>query len=173
MKNFFISRFQTIQDFLQTQRFPLADWQNLGSWDFWTGGPLDSFSPYYAFGLGLFLVTLIALEVWRRHLKKVHQTTPIYGEALIQISNLFYFILLLVPAYWFFRVQQLSYLSSRLLLGSIVLAAIVWLAWIAFVIAHRLPTKRQSYLEKERFFRYLPTTSAPGSVPGRKKGKKK
>lgn len=173
MNEFFTSRLTTIENFLTTQTFPTKDWLNLFSWDYWTAGPLESFTPYYTFGFGLWLVTLIVLEVWRRKLKKRHQATPVYGTPLIQISNLFYFLLLMVLAYWFFRVQQIDYFSSRLVLGATVLIGLCWLAWILFIIKRRLPLQQQSYLERERFFRYLPNTSASDSKSGRKKGKNK
>lgn len=173
MTELFTSRFTTIKAFLSTQSFPTNDWINIFSWSYWTESQIGSFTPYYAFGFGLFLATLIALEVWRRRLKKSHQSTPIYGTPLVQISNLFYFLLLMVPSYWFFRVQQISYLSSRLVLGLTALIAITWLAWIVVILKRRLPLQRRSYLEKERFFRYLPTSSASDSVQTRKKGNKK
>jgi hypothetical protein len=173
MTEFFTSRFATIQTFLSTQSFPTKDWLNIFSWSYWTEGQIGSFTPYYAFGFGLLFVLLLALEIWRRKLKKAHQAAPIYGTPLVQISNLFYFLLLMVPTYWFFRTQQISYLSSRLVLGFTVLIAIGWLLWIAIILKRRLPLQRRSYLEKERFFRYLPTNSASDSVQTRKKGNKK
>lgn len=165
------SRWQTIETFLATQQFPTTDWANILSWKYWISGPLDSFTPYYTFGFTIWLLALIALEMWRRILKKRHQATPIYGTPLGQISNLFYFVLIMIPAYWFFRLQQIDYLSSRLVLGSTVLIAIGWLVWIIIIVKRRLPLQRRSYLEKERFFRYLPTTGASNSESGRKKGK--
>lgn len=167
----FTSRWQTIETFLATQSFPTKDWGRIFSWDYWTAGPLDSYTPYYTFGFGLFLAALIALEVWRRRLKKRHETTPVYQTQLIQISNIFYFILLIVPLYWFFRVQNISYLSSRLVLGGALLVALLWLAWVLWTMKRIIPTKTRSYLEKERFFRYLPTNSASIPTEKRKKGK--
>ncbi len=168
----FTSRWQTITTFFETQSFPTNDWARLGSWSYWTGGPLDSQTPYYAFGLAVFLISLIALEVWRRRLKKAHQATPVYTVPLVQISNVFYFLLLMVPSYWFFRIQSISYLSSRLVLGAAFIIALAWVIWIIIVVKRRLPQEQVSYLEKERFFRYLPTTSA-SDQSGRKKGKNK
>ncbi len=173
MTELFTSRLATIQTFLATQDFPTRDWLKIFSWSYWTEGNISSFTPYYAFGFASLIVALIALEVWRRRLKKLHQATPIYGTPLVQISNLFYFLLLMVPTYWFFRVQQISYLSSRLVMGLTALIAIGWLIWIVVILKRRLPLQRRSYLEKERFFRYLPTNSASDSVQTRKKGNKK
>lgn len=169
MKDFFTSRFATIKDFLSTQQFPTHDWKNIFSGHYWTNGPLASTSPYYAFGVGLTILVLVALEVWRRQLKRLNAVTPIYTVPLNHISNLFYFIAVLLPAYWFFRAQQMSYLSSRLLLGSILIIAILWLAAILFYLWRRISRTRQSYLEQERFFRYLPTNAPKRSAaPGRK-----
>ncbi len=173
MKEFFTSRFSTIQDFLATQDFPTRDWLNVFSWQYWTEDRIASFTPYYAFGFISLVIILLALETWRRQLKRLHKTTPIYGSPLVQISNLFYFLLLMVPIYWFFRVQQISYLSSRLVIGATFLIAVIWLGWIIVVLKRRLPLQRRSYLEKERFFRYLPGKRASDSVSGREKGKKK
>lgn len=173
MPEFLTSRLTTIQTFLSTQSFPTRDWLRIFSWSYWIEGPLGSFTPYYAFGFVFWVLLLVALEVWRRRLKKLHHATPVYGTPLIQISNLFYFLLLMVPTYWFFRVQLISYLSSRLVLGLTILIAIGWFVWIIVILKRRLPLQRQSYLEKERFFRYLPTNSASDSVQTRKKGNKK
>ncbi|QQG49608.1 MAG: hypothetical protein HZB70_02265 [Candidatus Berkelbacteria bacterium] len=171
MKEFFTSRFATIRDFLATQQFPTAEWKNVFTADFWTNDPLTSGSPYYTFGLVLTLLFLILLEVWRRRLKNLHVSTPIYEVAQNQLSNIFFFVAIMLPAYWFFRVQQLAYLSSRLLLGSIILVALVWLGWVVFHITRQLPAKRVAHLEKERFFRYLPTNATGATKAPRRKGK--
>jgi len=156
MKEFFTSRFITLESFFETQQFPTTDWKNLFTADYWTSGPLASTSPYYLFGWILALIALVALEVWRRRLKKAQTVTPVYSWPLNQISNLFYYLLILLLGYWFFRTQQLAYLSSRLMLGAILLGGLIWLIWIWVYMKRRIPQLLQSHLERERFFRYLP-----------------
>lgn len=171
MKEFFTTRFATISDFLATQQFPLAAWKNVFTADFWANEPLTGSSPYYAFGLGLTVIFLFTIEAWRRRLKKLHVETPIYATAQNHLSNIFFFVIITIPACWFFRAQQLAYLSSRILLGSIVLITLLWLSWVVFHLMRQLPAKRAAYLEQQRFFRYLPTNATEASNAKRRKGK--
>jgi hypothetical protein len=172
MKEFFTSRFDTIKTFVASQELPSAAFfKDIFSVAYWTEGPLDSFSPHYLFGAIILLGALIGLETWRRKLKKRHQTVPVYAPAINQLGNIFFFVLILVPSYWFFRVQQLAFLSGRLLLGLIVLMALVWLTWVVIFLRSRTPRTHQAYLEQERFFRYLPNNSPGVSSTRAKKGK--
>lgn len=168
MSDFFISRWATITAFIETQEFPLGDWKNVFSWSYWTEANLESFSPYYLFGTVLFVALLIGLEVWRRRLKRYHQVTPVFGFPLSQIGNIFFFLLILVPAYWFFRVQQMTFVSSRLFFGLIILIAVLWISWVLLHLRRRVSAKQQSYLEQERFFRYLPNSPNRTNPKGRK-----
>ncbi len=161
MKEFFTSRFETIKLFLESQKIPTQDWKNIFSFDFWRY-PASTDSPYYLFSLVVGILTLLGLEAWRRRVKRLHKMTPVYSVALNHITNLFYFILIIGLGYVFFVSQGIAYLSSRLFLFSVIVVSLAWIAWILVHLRRTLPMRRRSYLERERFFRYLPKDSKKG-----------
>ncbi len=129
---------------------------NLFSWEFWTEANIDPESEYTAIVL-MFAITLIAgLILWRRILKKRNTDIPVYDWPVNQLSSIITLLIIMVPSYWFFRAQQLSYLSSRLVVLITFLVVLGWIGWVVFYLVRQAPAKREAYLEKERFFRYLP-----------------
>lgn len=161
MKEIFTSRFETIKRFLETQRLPTEDWKNIFSSDFWLQSA-DTTSPYYLFSLAIGVAFLIGLELWRRRIKRLHQITPVYAIALNHIANLFYFVLIIGLSYILFTSQGIAYVSSRLFLLSVIVICLAWVGWVTVHLRRTLPTRRRSYLERERFFRYLPKDSKKG-----------
>jgi ABC-type xylose transport system permease subunit len=156
MKEFFIGRFQTIEDFFKTQRLPVKDWVNLLSWEYWTESGLPSSSVYTAFSLGAVSLGVILLLLWRARLKRAHQDVPVYNFEIQQLSSVVAFVVVMSLSYWFFRAQQIAFASSRLVLLVAGLILAVWLVVITVHLKRNVPKMRTGYLEKERFFRYLP-----------------
>jgi len=156
MADFFASRLATIRDYLTTQQFPTNQWRNLGSWDYWSEAALPPNSPYYLLAGGVIVVGVISLLFWQGHLKKLQTQAAVYEGVINQLTNLAIFILIITISYWFFRIQEINYLSSRLVVLAGLIVAIGHLAWIGFQLKRVLPHKRAQYLEQERFFRYLP-----------------
>lgn len=156
MKEFFTNRFQTIQDFFSTQQFPTNDWKNIVSWDYWTESGLPGSSAYTAFSLTAVALTVILLFIWRHFLKRAHKATPVYEFEIQQLASLITFVVIMTLSYWFFRSQQIAFASSRLVLLISILLVVGWLAVIVFHLKRNTPKMRTTYLEKERFFRYLP-----------------
>ncbi|MEX1051924.1 MAG: hypothetical protein WEC83_00875 [Patescibacteria group bacterium] len=156
MSDFFTSRFQTISDYFGSQSFSLGNFGNLFSWDFWTEANIDPSSQYTAATLLLTIAIIAGLIIWRRILKKRHATTPVYDWPINQLTNMIALLVIITPSYWFFRSQQLAYLSSRLVVLTTLLITMGWLGWVIFRLIRTVPGNRAAYLEKERFFRYLP-----------------
>lgn len=156
MKDFFTSRFQTISDYLATQSFSLRNFGNVFSWDFWTESGIDPTSQYTAVLLILVIFLVFGLIIWRKIFKKRQAETPVYDWPINQLANIIALVVIMAPSYWFFRSQQLAYLSSRLVILITTLITLGWLGWVVFYLVRTVPTKRVTYLEKERFFRYLP-----------------
>lgn len=156
MSNFFQERLSTISDFLATQRFPTDFWHNIFSWQYWTDSNLSTQPSYLLFGLVSIVVVLVALILWRQRIKAIHKRVPVYDVAINQLASLIIFIFLITLAYIFFRSQGLAYLSSRLVVLATALVIVIWVSWIIHFTSSIVPSKRRHYLERERFFRYLP-----------------
>lgn len=156
MKDFFTSRFQTIKDYLATQDIPGTDWLDIFTWQYWIEPNLASNSRYAAFGIALVIAICAVLLTWRRQLKENHKQSPVYHFELQQIANLVTFIIVTTVSYLFFRTQQLAYGSSRVFILICVLTSLVWIILIFIHLKRVTARRRLSYLEKERFFRYLP-----------------
>ncbi len=156
MKDFFTNRFATIGDYLDNQHFAWADLKNLFSWSYWSETGL---SPTTSYGLATLLVIValvIGLVFWRRRLKTAQVSVPIYDGPINQIANIVTFIIVMAVSYAFFRSQAIAYLSSRLVVLASLIVILVWLGWVAFYQLRVAPAKRREYLERERFFRYIP-----------------
>jgi len=156
MKEAFSARWQTVYNYLANQSFPWMGWKNLFSWNFWTEGYLSSSSPYYFYTFIFLLVIVLILLAWRVYLKKKNKLIPVYTPAINHLANLAFFLFLSSLFYWFCRVQEIVYLSSRLVVLAIILTTIIWLGYIIFWLWRILPAKKQHHLEKDRFLRYLP-----------------
>ena len=165
MKEFFTSRFQTISDYFSTQSFSLQKIGSIFSWDFWTETNINPGSTYTAPLLIITALIIVGLVIWRRILKKRHGETPVYQWPINQLANIIALLAIMAPSYWFFRSQELSYLSSRLVVLITLLVTIGWLGWVVFHLVRQLPAKRVAYLEKERFFRYLPKSKKVRNNP--------
>ncbi len=154
--NFFSSRFQTIADFFSYQQFPTDWWAGIFSWTYWTDSGLLPSSPYLLFFLIVTGLVIAALIVWQKKLKRLQAEVPIYDMVINQIPSVITLIVVMANSYLFFRAQEIAFFSSRL---TILITAIIVLGWIGYLAAYlrrTVPGKRQRYLEKERFFRYLP-----------------
>ncbi|HUD20519.1 MAG TPA: hypothetical protein VMQ44_00405 [Candidatus Saccharimonadales bacterium] len=162
MKDFFSSRFSTITGYLSTQKVPAADVLNIFSWKYWTESNIPPTTIYSLATIIVTLIFLIILGFWRARLKKAQAHAPVYGFVTDQIASIMFFIVVVLVAYAFFRYQQISYLSSRLVILASIFVIVIWLGVIFYYLRFVIPPKRASYLEKERFFRYLPK-SKPGS----------
>lgn len=157
MKDFFLTRFTTIHEFMATQHWPsIGDWRQIFSWSFWNESYISATSPYYLLASVFLIVFVLGLLVWRWQLKKAHRVTPIFIGPLNQLLNLIIFIIIISISYLFFRTQQINYLSSRLVVLLSLVITVVWLGWILYYVVGQTPRQRSQYLEKERFFRYLP-----------------
>lgn len=155
--DFFNDIFHTIQNFLATQTWPNSnDLSRLIKWPYWIEGPLDSFSPFYLAGSVAVLACLALLIFWRIRLKKAQKLTPVYDVPINHILNIISIIILMSASYFFFRSQQIAYLSSRLLVLATFAVCLIWLGYLIYFIKRSIPSKRRHYLERERFFRYLP-----------------
>lgn len=156
MKDFFSSRITTISDYIQSQRFPTTDWNNIFHWNYWTQNYLPPTTVYSLFTIIVIIIICIGLSIWRTVLKKKHANTPVYDAPLDQLSNIIFFIIITMVAYAFFRYQSVSYLSNRLVILAIAIVTIVWIGVVTWQLWKKIPSQRIAYLEKERFFRYLP-----------------
>lgn len=149
-------RLETIKDYLGTQKFPGRDWLNIFSWKFWSEPYLTDSSPYYLFMI-FFVAILVALIIWWRSRVKIAQTVaPIYQGVLNALSNLIAFVLTMSVTYYFFRSQEIANLSSRLVVLMTILVSLCYVGYAIVMQFKILPAKRLQYLEKERYFRYLP-----------------
>lgn len=157
MINFFSDRFTTLSNYFSTQQLPGVEvFKNYFSWSFWTEGYLFPISEYAMVSLAAVVLFLIILILWRRRLKKLQRTAPVYDLPVTQLTNIIILIIIMSPLYAFFRAQQVSYVSSRLVVLTTLLIIFAWLVWITIYLKRIVPVKRKVYLEKERFFRYLP-----------------
>lgn len=156
MKEFFTNRFQTIKDYFVTQQFPTTVWKNVFSWEYWTESGLPSSSAYSAFSATVLVIGIIFLFFWRFRLTRAQKTTPVFDFEIQQIANVVTFVIIMSLSYAFFRSQQIAFASSRLV---VLISLLVTVGWIVVILVHIrrvTPKMRASYLEKERFFRYLP-----------------
>lgn len=156
MKSFFLERWTTIVGFWGSQALPVFDWRLIFSWDFWTETNLSGQSPYYLAGAVIVAAAIGLLLLWRAILVRRHRQTPVYDWPINHLTNLIVFIVLGLVSYWFFRSQEISYLSSRLVVLSIIAISICWLALIAWRVVRTIPREAERYLERERFIRYIP-----------------
>jgi len=152
----FSGRIETIKEVFSSQKWPGSDWQNIFSWEYWTDRNITSDSPYYLVTLVLVLLTIVGILLWRRQAKLLHQIAPIYDKVINSLTNAIVFIVVMTISYLFFRYQEIDNLSSRLVVLASIAVALVYLVYAAYIQLRVIPSKRQEYLEKERFFRYLP-----------------
>lgn len=155
--NFFSSRFQTIAEFLSSQQLlPPNFWHDIFSWGYWTESDLDTSSPYaLTFTVGFFIL-LAGLIWWRWRLKKAQAATPVFTLPINQLLNLIWLVIIMSLLYLFFRSQAISYFGSRLVVLVTGLIVVAWIIYLAIYTSRIGRKKRDEYLEKERFFRYLP-----------------
>ena len=160
LKDFYLSRIATLVYFWQTQNFALSDLKNLFTWGYWTETGLDPFSADYIFAITGLVIFLVLLVIWRAKVKKQELIAPVHQAAINQISNVIVFVIVIAVSYIFFRTESISYLSSRLVLlvAGVVVAG--WLGWTGYYQTRIAPVKAREYLERERFFRYIPTNKA-------------
>ncbi|MEK9167649.1 MAG: hypothetical protein AAB613_02825 [Patescibacteria group bacterium] len=156
MKNFFTSRLATLSDYFSSQQFVWSDLRNLFNWNYWTEAGLPPQTSYSLATLIFVLALTVLLVFWRRRLKAAQQYVPIFEGSINQLANIVAFIIVMAISYSFFRSQQIAYLSSRLVVLGSLLVILVWTGWVAFYVFRVAPPKRREYLEKERFFRYIP-----------------
>jgi len=156
MTTFFTQRFATIKDFIATQQIPNgAYWKGIWSWRFWVDHHFGYQEPYILFFLGLIIIGLALLTLWRVVLKLRNQRGS-YDGAIGALATLIIFNVIITLAYLFFRGQALTYLSSRLVVLASIIVNVVWLGYILYQLKRIIPVKERQELEKERFFRYLP-----------------
>ena len=160
MLEFFTSRATTIEDYLSTQMVPTKAWTNIFSWKYWTDGPLSPQTEYSLFSTVVVIALVVILIYWRRKLTKIHKRVPVYEKVNDQIFSLIMFIVIVFFAYAFFRLQSITYLSSRLVLLSALIVTAAWWGIIIYNLKVVIPKKKAAYLEKERFFRYLPKSKS-------------
>ncbi|MCR4277558.1 MAG: hypothetical protein NUV80_05895 [Candidatus Berkelbacteria bacterium] len=156
MKDFFTSRFATIGNYLDTQHFAWADLKNLFSWSYWNETGLLPQTPYSLATLICVVVLVALLVFWRKRIKVAQTKVPIYESSINQLANIIAFVLIMSVSYLFFRSQQIAYLSSRLVVLASLVIILVWTGWVAFYVFRTAPAKSREYLERERFFRYIP-----------------
>jgi uncharacterized protein YacL len=154
---FFTDRLTTITNYLSTQTYPnLEQWKYIFSWSFWTESYLGPISEYGLVSLISVLAILVILFIWLRRLKRKQRTAPVYDFPVNQITNIIILIIVMSLVYWFFRYQHVAYVSSRLVVLFTFIVTVFWLTLIIVNLRRVIPAKRKAYLEKERFFRYLP-----------------
>lgn len=156
MNDFLTARLETIQDFFATQKLPTEFWRSLFSWDYWTDWPLPANSPYTASIIGLVVIVIFLLIIWRHRLQKLQLLAPVYDRPIQQLPSIIIFLVIMSISYLFFRSQEITYLSSRLVILATILVTLFWLGYLLFDLKCRAPNEARRYLEKERFFRYLP-----------------
>ena len=170
MKDFFNSRFATLEQFWSTQQFDLNDLKNIFRWDYWTEANLLPQTPYSLASLLVILALVIGLFLWRRRLKIAEASVPIYAGPINQMANIIAFIIIVGASYAFFRSQAITYLSSRLVVLASLIIILGWIGWVIFYLVRLAPAKRRNYLEQERFFRYIPKSKP--KVNGKTKNQK-
>jgi len=154
---FFTDRWITIVEFAKTQQLPKPrDLTSIFELGYWAEQPLSSSSPYYLVTGAIIFLGVAGLYYWRSRLQKAQQQIPVYEFALNQLSNILVFVVVISLSYWFFRSQEIDYLSSRLVIFFSLLIAIIWVAVVVFHLWRHLPSKKDRYLEQQRFFRYIP-----------------
>lgn len=156
MKNLFTGRLATIGDFLQTQHFAFGDLKNIFSWSYWTEADIPTSSPYLLLSLVTVIIAVAWLIYWRRRIKVTQEIAPVYEQIINQLANIIAFIIIIGISYIFFRSQAIAYLSSRLVILVALIVIIGWLSWIIYYQLRITPAKSRDYLERERFFRYIP-----------------
>jgi len=156
MKEFFTSRLATISNFLATQRFTPSDLKNLFSWNYWTEANIPSTSPDYLPTVLVLIIFCAGMLFWRRQLKIRQQIAPVYDSSINQLANIVVFLVIVAISYLFFRSQAINYLSSRLVILTTLAVAIVWLGYVIYYQWRITPVMHREYLERERFFRYIP-----------------
>jgi len=156
MPTFITARIETLQNYFATQHWPGADLVRLLSWQFWTESDIAPASEYAAVSLLYVALIIAALVIWRRTLKKKHARVPVFSSPIIGLANLVFLIVLMTGSYFFFRSQELAYVSSRLVVLGTIFICLGWLIWIIWQLKRTVPSARASYLEKERFSRYIP-----------------
>jgi hypothetical protein len=159
MKDFFLSRFTTVNNYFHTQHFPSTDWKNIFHWSYWTESYLPPTTIYSLLTIIVGIIVCAALLTWRSFLKKKQRQTPVYDGPIDQLSNIVFFIIITLLTYAFFRNQSVAYLSSRLVVLGIIAVTLIWLGVVVYQLWKKIPAKQAAYLEKERFFRYLPKRS--------------
>lgn len=154
--SFFTERFNTIQNYLLTQSFPTQEWLDLFKWNFWVEDGLGTTSEFSLISFGLVLLCVIGLLVFRSRLARFQKKAPVYEPIINQLTSLIVFIITMAVTYGFARAQAIAYLSSRITLLVTVIVSVVWLTILLFILLKKIPSTKRAYLEKERFFRYLP-----------------
>lgn len=156
--NFFSTRFETIANFFSYQEFPTTWWAGVFSWTYWTDNFLPASSPYTLFFLVVTAATIAGLLTWQKKLKKLRAEMPVnaYELPINHIPSIITLIVVMAISYLFFRSQQIAYFSSRLTILITVAIVIIWTGYLINHLRRRALSERQQYLEKERFFRYLP-----------------
>jgi|SRR3989344_7616192 len=160
MKDYFTSRLATISNYLETQHFAWNDLKNIFSWSYWSEANLPAQTPYGLASLLVILVLLIGLIFWRRRLKIAQVAIPLYDSPINQLANIIAFIIIMAISYAFFRIQVIAYLSSRWVILASLAIVLVWIGWVIYHLVRALPPKRRDYLERERFFRYIPNSKS-------------
>lgn len=105
------------------------------------------------------LLLLMALFLWF-FFRKSQKLTK---EFVKKIITLFITTAILGLIFIFFRIQEISYLSSRLMLLVLIIMFVVWSGFILYFRLVTMPGKIKIIKEQENFNRYLP----------KKKGNKK
>ncbi len=161
--NAITARLTTVKDFLATQHWPtLFDLKNLWRWSYWSERPVPTDSPYIFITAIVTGLIVAGLLIWWIQLRRLHQKYPVYALLLDQIPTLLIFIVVVSLVYAFCRAQDVQYLSSRLVVLAEFIVSLGWFGYLLFYTARVIPAKRQSHLEKERFFRYLPKSKKNG-----------
>ena len=151
-----VSRLTVLRDFILSQHFTPIDLKNLFSWSYWTEAYPDPSSPEYVPTIVFLAVVVAGLMIWRSRLKKAEAIAPVGQRAINQLANVIAFIIIVAASYLFFRTQTINYLSSRLVILTAIVIVVLWLGWIIVYQQRVVPAKRRQYLERERFFRYIP-----------------
>lgn len=145
-----------LSNFFEGQNFPTADWANLLKWSYWTESFIGPTSPYTLFAIGLVFAYALLVILLGIKLNRLNSKTPIYGWIRSHLYNSLLFVVVSSTFYWFFRSLEIAYLSSRISMLVIILTLVAWLLYVLIVARRRLSRERSRYLERERFFRYLP-----------------
>ncbi|MEK7548650.1 MAG: hypothetical protein AAB499_01995 [Patescibacteria group bacterium] len=148
-----------MSDFFRNQSWPRINLAKLLDGDFWLRPVNLIAAEYFLFYFFAVLIIIVALAVMLSTVKRRHRQVPVYGRVINHLANQIVFVAVVALSYWFFLVQGINYLSSWLvaLAGLMILA--VWLVYLGYLWRRRLPKERELYLEKEKFFRYLPSNA--------------